>query len=120
MKIAVPYHNGYISSHFGQSESFAVFTLNQENQIVGRTLLRPEACGCKSGVGSTLASEGVTIMLAGGIGEGAIRHLYNEGIIVVRGCEGKADDVVLDYVSGKVTDGGQTCSSHQGCSGHSH
>ena len=121
MKIAIPFHNGYVNEHFGHSENFAVFTVNPDNQIVDRTVIKAdEGCGCKSGIGAVLASEGVTLMLAGNIGGGAIHHLYTEGIEVIRGCSGPAEDVIIDYLNGAVTDGGQTCEQHAGCDSHPH
>jgi predicted Fe-Mo cluster-binding NifX family protein len=121
MKIAIPYQNGFVNDHFGHSENYAVFTINPENQIVNRSLIKSEeGCGCKSGIGQLLAREGVTIMLAGNIGAGAIHHLYTEGIEVVRGCSGPADEVVMGFLEGKVSDGGKTCAQHEGCGDHQH
>lgn len=121
MKIAVPYLNGYVNDHFGHSEIYAVFTINTENQIIDRALIKSDTgCGCKSGIGATLSREGVTIMLAGNIGGGAIHHLYVEGIEVVRGCSGLAEDIVISYLAGSITDGGQTCEQHAGCDDHRH
>ncbi len=121
MKIAVPFHNGYVNDHFGHSENYAVFTINTDNQIVNRTVIKAtEGCGCKSGIGQLLASEGVTIMLAGNIGAGAIHHLYTEGIEVIRGCSGPAEEVVINFLKGEINDGGQTCTQHEGCADHQH
>ncbi len=122
MKIAVPYHNGFISGHFGHTEQFAIFTINPENKIIDRTLVKAdEGCGCKSGIADKLARSGVTTMLAGNIGAGAIHHLYTEGIEVVRGCNGPAEDVVLSYLDGGISDGGEVCQAHEGChDGHQH
>jgi predicted Fe-Mo cluster-binding NifX family protein len=52
-------------------------------------------------------------MLAGGIGGGAINVLNNSGIEVIRGCEGKADDIVKQYISGLIKDSGSSCSQHE-------
>ena len=119
MKIAIPFFNGFVNDHFGHTENYAVFTINPENKIVNRQLIKAEeGCGCKSGIADLLAREGVTIMLAGNIGAGAIHHLYTEGIEVVRGCAGPAEEVVLSYLNGKIQDGGQTCTQHAGCDEH--
>ncbi|MCX6307101.1 MAG: NifB/NifX family molybdenum-iron cluster-binding protein [Bacteroidetes bacterium] len=121
MKIAIPFQDGFVNEHFGHSENFAVFTINPENQIVDRTIIKAdEGCGCKSGIGAVLASEGVTLMLAGNIGGGAIHHLSTEGIGVIRGCSGTAEEVVISYLNGTVADGGQTCEQHAGCDSHPH
>jgi predicted Fe-Mo cluster-binding NifX family protein len=54
-------------------------------------------------------------MLAGNIGAGAIHHLYTEGIEVIRGCTGPAEEVVINFLKGEINDGGQTCHQHEGC-----
>lgn len=121
MKIAIPFQNGFVNDHFGHTENYAVFSINPENKIVDRQLIKAEeGCGCKSGIALLLAREGVTIMLAGNIGAGAINHLYTEGIEVVRGCSGPAEEAVINYLSGNIHDGGQTCTQHTGCNEHTH
>ena len=70
-------------------------------------------CGCKSDIASVLASDGVTVMLAGGIGGGAINVLNNSGIEVIRGCSGDAAEVVKLYISGLVKDSGSSCHQHE-------
>ncbi len=56
----------------------------------GETLMKiaapsREGCGCKSGVAVTLAADGVTHMVAGNMGAGAVRLLAPHGITVIRG-----------------------------------
>jgi predicted Fe-Mo cluster-binding NifX family protein len=77
-----------------------------------KTLKSEQGCGCKSNIASILANQGVTIMLAGGIGAGAINVLNHWGIGVVRGCSGYAEQLVKDYIQGRLTDSGSTCSHH--------
>jgi predicted Fe-Mo cluster-binding NifX family protein len=52
-------------------------------------------------------------MLAGGIGGGAINVLNNSGIEVIRGCSGKADEIVKLYIDGLVKDSGSSCHQHE-------
>lgn len=121
MKIAVPFHHGFINEHFGHSESYAIFTVSQEKEIIKRGLIRAEeGCGCKSGIADQLVKEEVTVMLAGNIGAGAINHLASRGITVVRGCSGPAEEVVINFINGGISDGGQTCTEHKGCEDHHH
>jgi predicted Fe-Mo cluster-binding NifX family protein len=116
MKIAVPVHNGFVNDHFGHSDTYAVFSVSQENKIIHTENIKTnEGCGCRSGIAEVLAAKGVTIMLAGNIGGGAIQHLFNNGIEVVRGCSGLAGDVVIEYLQGNITDNNQTCHQHEGC-----
>lgn len=115
MKIAVPVTtDNYIDSHFGHCESYGVYTISESNEITEvKRVESPQGCGCKSDIASTLASDGVTVMLAGGIGGGAINVLNNSGIEVVRGCSGKADEIVKLYIAGMVKDGGSSCHQHE-------
>jgi predicted Fe-Mo cluster-binding NifX family protein len=115
MKIAVPVtKENQIDSHFGHCESYGVFTISEKNEIAGiESVKSPQGCGCKSDIASVLASNGVTVMLAGGIGSGAINVLNNSGIEVVRGCAGDATEVVKLYLSGLVKDSGSSCHQHE-------
>lgn len=74
-----------------------------------------DGCGCHSGIARTLAEQGVSVMLAGNIGAGAISHLNEFGIEVVRGCYGEAEKVVTEFLQGTIKDNGQTCTEHDGC-----
>jgi predicted Fe-Mo cluster-binding NifX family protein len=124
MKIAVPVtKENQIDSHFGHCESYGIFTISEKNEIAGiKSVGSPQGCGCKSDIASVLASDGVTIMLAGGIGGGAINVLNNSGIEVIRGCSGDATEVVKLYLSGLVEDRGSSCHQHDNHhdKGHEH
>lgn len=115
MKIAVPVtNNNQVDSHFGHCEFFNVFTISDTNEIVDIQIIKSvEGCGCKSSIANVLASEGVSIMLAGGIGGGAINVLGNAGIEVIRGCSGTVTELVNQYLSGLVKDGGSSCQQHE-------
>jgi predicted Fe-Mo cluster-binding NifX family protein len=115
MKIAVPVTSDkYIDGHFGHCESYSVFTISDKNEIIDiKTIKSPQGCGCKSDIASVLASDGVKVMLAGGIGGGAINVLNNSGIEVIRGCSGNADEVVKLYIAGLVKDSGSSCHQHE-------
>ncbi|MGB4413359.1 MAG: NifB/NifX family molybdenum-iron cluster-binding protein [Paludibacter sp.] len=60
----------------------------------------------------------VKIMLAGGIGDGAINKLSSQHIQVIRNCKGDVNELVSDYLAGNLKDGGQSCSSHTHGEGH--
>lgn len=115
MKIAVPVtSNNQVDDHFGHCEFYSIFTISDENVITSTTTIPSvQGCGCKSNIASTLADDGVSIMLAGGIGGGAINVLLNAGIQVVRGCAGDATEIVNQYISGQLIDSGESCSQHE-------
>src|SRR5664280_1166670 len=115
MKIAVPVtSDNQIDGHFGHCESYGVFTISDKNEIVEiKSVGSPEGCGCKSDIASVLASDGVSVMLAGGIGGGAINVLNSSGIEVIQGCSGNATEIVKQYLSGLVEDSGSSCHQHE-------
>lgn len=122
MKIAVPVtHDQQIDGHFGHCEQYSVFTISDEKTITNiSTLASPQGCGCKSNIAFTLAEAGVSVMLAGGIGGGAINVLNQVGIQVIRGCEGKAEESVKLFIEGKLTDSGSSCQHHEAHHGEGH
>jgi len=114
MKIAVPVTNtGVIDNHFGHCDSYDVFSVTEENKIAGiENIKSPQGCGCKSNIAQVLAQSGVTVMLAGGIGNGAINVLNTNGIAVIKGCSGLAQLVVKQYLAGEISDSGEVCQHH--------
>ncbi len=122
MKIAVPITSeSHIDDHFGHCDYYGIYTVSADHRIEDITVLESEqVCGCKSSIASKLGSMGVTIMLAGGIGGGAINVLNNAGIKVIRGCSGDAAETVNKYVSGLIMDSGLSCSHHEHHHGQNH
>lgn len=115
MKIAVPVTStNQVDGHFGHCEYYSVFTISENKEITHvNTIPSVQGCGCKSNIAGVLAADGVTVMLAGGIGGGAINVLYNSGIEVIRGCSGDATEVVKSFVSGAISDSGESCHQHE-------
>lgn len=122
MKIAIPVtRENRVDDHFGHCEFYGVYTISEKNEIVDvQTIKSEQGCGCKSNIAGVLANQGVTIMLAGGIGVGAINVLNQWGIDVVRGCSGNAAEIVKEYVSGNLTDSGESCHQHEQHQGEGH
>lgn len=122
MKIAVPLtENKQIDDHFGHCEYYGVYTVSDSKEITDMQILpSPQGCGCKSNIAMDLAGDGVTVMLAGGMGEGAVNVLSNFGIKVIRGCSGDATEVVKMFISGNLTDSGVSCMQHEHHNGEGH
>jgi len=117
MKIALPSRQNLIDDHFGHCEYFTIFTIDNNKKILGQeTITSPVGCGCKSNIAQTLAEMGVNIMLAGNMGEGAVRVLNNAGIEVLRGCSGDVKAATLKWLDGGLFDSGDSCHMHElGC-----
>lgn len=115
MKIALPSRNNNIDDHFGHCEYFTVFTVDSQTKEItaSETVSSPAGCGCKSNIATTLSNMDVKVMLAGNMGDGAVRVLNNAGIEVFRGCSGDVKSVALKWTQGSLVDSGDSCHAHE-------
>ena len=121
MKVAVPSRGGQVDEHFGHCEGFSVFSFDAEHRIAGEEMVAsPEGCGCKSNIAAELARKGVTHMVAGNMGDGAVRVLQANGIAVTRGAQGNAREAAERFAAGTLTDSGVPCAGHGHGEGHAH
>lgn len=122
MKIAVPVTaDKRIDDHFGHCEYYGVYTVDDTNAVAEAEIIpSPQGCGCKSNIAGVLARQGVSVMLAGGIGGGAIQVLNHWGIEVIRGCSGNAKDAVKAFIDGNLADSGESCRQHENHHGQGH
>lgn len=113
MKIAVPTRGNLVDEHFGQCETYTIFSIDQNKKIINSEIIpSPQGCGCKSNIAGVLKEKGVTVMLAGNMGGGAVNVLNNHGIDVYRGCAGDVRQLTEAFLDGVVMDSGVTCSHH--------
>lgn len=113
-KIALPTRNNAVDAHFGHCEHYSIFTIDNDNKIENMELFAaPQGCGCKSNIAPILAQKGVSLMLAGNMGMGAVNVLQSSGIEVLRGCDGEVSSVVEQYLNGNLNDSGKSCAQHQ-------
>jgi predicted Fe-Mo cluster-binding NifX family protein len=120
MIIATASHGNDIDDHFGHCEHFKIFTIGEDRKIINEEILEsPAGCGCKSNIAGILSGRGVSLMLAGNMGGGAVQKLAESGIRVVRGCSGNAKNAVESFISGNVHDNGVSCGEHgHDCGNH--
>jgi len=112
MKIAVPTIGDQVDQHFGHCEKYSVFTI-EANAIKSEEYMdSPEGGGCKSNMASVLAQSGVKILIAGGIGNGAVNVLANNGITTIKGASGSVKGAVELFLAGKLVDSGDICQTH--------
>lgn len=112
-KIAIPTKGNMVDDHFGHCESYTIYTIDASGNIVNKeSLPSPQGCGCKSNIASVLQQKGVSVMLAGNMGDGAFNVLTHHGITVYRGCTGDIDVLLTLYVVGQIKDSGELCRAH--------
>ena len=101
MKIAIPTSGKIVNSHFGQSDCFTIYTLNENQEIDQQEVMTTgKGCGCKSNLTEELAAKDVKVLLAGNMGQGAVDKLKLSGIEVFRGYSGEAEAVLKRYLAG--------------------
>lgn len=113
MRVAATYENGEIFQHFGKTENFKIYEV-EDGGIVSAKIV-PAAGSGHSAMASFLAENGVDILVCGGIGEEAMVALADAGIGVYAGAEGDADIAVVSFLEGKAQSSEANCG--HGCGG---
>lgn len=122
-KIALPTRDGAVDEHFGHCEYFTLLAVDENRRIVEEERLTPPpGCGCKSDIIPTLVGQGVTVLLGGNMGEGAVMKLRAHGIDVVRGASGSVREAAVKWLAGELVDRQEICKAHDhhhgGCGSH--
>jgi hypothetical protein len=76
-------------------------TLRERKREATLRLSLPPACGCKSNL---MAETDVSVIVAGGMGQGAAPILGEKGIKVVRGAAGPVREAVRNRLDGRMPD----------------
>ena len=100
MKIAVTYENGEVFQHFGHTENFKVYNI-ENKKVVSSEIISSNGTGHESLAGM-LKSLGIETLICGGIGGGAKVALAQEGMTVYPGANGKADDAINALLNGTL------------------
>lgn len=112
MKIAMPKDGEMLNQHFGQSRSFLIVTV-ENNQIVDKLELSSESLQHNhAGISGLLLSEGVSLVITGGIGQPMFNALKAQGLEVIKGASGRCEEVIERYLNGELEDRNVTCGHH--------
>ena len=117
MKIAVTYDNGEVFQHFGRTESFKIYEV-EDNKVVSSEVISSNGTG-HGALAGLLAEQGVNVLICGGIGGGAQTALTEAGIDLCAGVQGNVDEVVETYLKGELESSGVNCDHHHHEEGHS-
>ena len=91
MKIAVTYENGNIFQHFGRTEYFKVYEV-EDGKILSSEVISSNGIG-HGALAGLLADRDIRTLICGGLGGGALNALTNAGIEVCAGASGDAGDI---------------------------
>ncbi len=100
MKIAVTYENEQIFQHFGHTEQFKLYTVENGN-VIQEQVVSTNGSG-HGALAGFLQNANVDTLICGGIGAGAQTALQDAGIKLYGGVSGKADDAVYALLHGTL------------------
>lgn len=110
MKIAVTYDNGQIFQHFGKTQEFKVYEV-EDGAVKSSQVIDSNGAG-HGALAGLLAGEKIDVLICGGIGGGAQSALNDAGIELYAGASGDVDAAVEAYLKGELVNAGVTCNHH--------
>ena len=129
MRIAVTYDNGLVFQHFGHTESFKLYDV-EDGKIINEEVVSTNGNG-HGALAGFLSAYKVDTLICGGIGGGAQTAFTQAGIRFYGGVNGSADAAVHALLTGTLGydpcvkcshhdhgDEGHNCGNH-GCGSHS-
>ena len=122
MRIAVTYDHGEIFQHFGHTEQFKLYDI-QDGKITDEQVVDTDGSGHGALAGFLQAAK-ADALICGGIGMGAQMALADAGIRLYAGVQGSADEAARALAAGTLAyDPDARCDHHEhhrGDCGHDH
>lgn len=119
MRIAVTYEDGEIFQHFGHTQQFKVYDV-QDGRTVSSEVVDTNGSG-HGALAGVLGALNVDALICGGIGAGAQMALAEAGIQLYGGVSGNADEAVQALAEGTLTfDPNVQCNHHGEHHGEGH
>lgn len=101
MRIAVTYENGNIFQHFGHTEKFKVYDV-EDGKIINAEVIDTNGSG-HGALAGVLSAIRADALICGGIGGGAQTALSEAGIKLYGGVSGNADEAVNAFIAGNLS-----------------
>jgi predicted Fe-Mo cluster-binding NifX family protein len=110
MRYAIPVTGGRLAAHFGHCEAFAIFDIDESTgQIAGKELV-PSPGHQPGFLPGWLAEQGVSGIIAGGMGPRAVGLFEDNRVEVILGApEDEPEQVLKAYLAGALTTGDNVC-----------
>ena len=100
MKIAVTYENGNIFQHFGKTQQFKIYEI-EDGKITSSEIVDTNGTG-HGALAVFLKALRVKVLICGGIGAGAQNALADAKIELFGGVTGNADAAAEAYAKGEL------------------
>jgi predicted Fe-Mo cluster-binding NifX family protein len=111
MKIAIASDGNLVAEHFGHCEGFTIFEA-ENNEVQGKQFVANP--GHKPGfLPNFLNDLGVKVIIAGGMGGGAVEIFNEKGIKVITGVRGELEETIAKYLRQDLQSSGSVCHQHQ-------
>lgn len=110
MKAAVCYENGQVFQHFGHTEQFKIYTI-ENGKITSSEVIGTDGTGHEA-LADYLKQRGVQALICGGIGGGAVAALTESGLTIYAGNSGDADKAAEALAEGALRPNAQANCSH--------
>lgn len=111
MKIAVAAMGTTVAGHFGHCENFIFFDTQDGKILSEQSVPNP---GHRPGfLPNFLADHGAQVVIAGGMGGGAVDIFNERGVQVIVGAQGDARAAVQAFLAGELVSTGSVCHEHQ-------
>ncbi len=101
MRIAVTYENGKIFQHFGHTEQFKLYDI-EDGKIINTQVIDTNGSG-HGALAGILSAVKADVLICGGIGGGAKTALAENGIKLFGGVSGSADDAVNAFIENRLS-----------------
>lgn len=111
MKIAAAAMGKTVARHFGHCENFILF--DTENGAITKEESIPNPGHRPGFLPNFLGDLGVEVIIAGGMGGGAVDIFNERNIEVIVGVEGDAKAAVEEYLKGNLVSTGSICHEHE-------
>jgi predicted Fe-Mo cluster-binding NifX family protein len=108
-KIAIPTNGELVDAHFGKAAGFTVFEIEGKEARFVELLSAAGLQHQHEGLASMFKSNGVDVLVCGGIGGGMIKGLKAIGLEVITGASGNVAEVAKTYASGNLVSTGSVC-----------
>lgn len=101
VKLAIATEGKIVSKHFGKCEMFTIYEII-EGEVVSKDMLDTSQ-HLQGELVPYLKNQGVNVILTGSMGSGAKDKVDQLKLLAYSNIEGELEQVVADYLSGKLT-----------------
>lgn len=118
MRIAMPIAEGKFALHYGSCETLSIHDIDLQRGVAMPVAVVDAPAEGMCGAGPWIASQGVQVLLAGGLGAGAAQGLGKAGVRVFAGIKETDPAKVLEMFLDGVAEARELAPGESMCRGH--